>query len=247
MSGAWLLGLLAGQVSGLSSIFAVFALVPLALIFFIHRRRRLLILCSLCIVVFFAGVYYLRSTQSAARNGDLNSFNNLGVVEIRGIVSGDPETGPDGARIRLSSTAIRRLSEWQPVSGAALLIVPRYPAYRYGDELVVSGELQGRPQGWAGSSNQSAYWDYLANHDVFSTLFYPDVELAARDQGPRLCGGCMRPGTTSVAPSRGCCRNPRHPWHKASPLVFGLISPLTSKPTSFAPVPPICSRFRGST
>ena len=196
MGGAWLLGLLAGQVSGLSSIFAVCALVPLALIFFIHRRRRLLILCSLCIVVFFAGVYYLRSTQSAARNGDLNSFNNLGVVEIRGIVSGDPETGPDGARIRLSSTAIRRLSEWQPVSGAALLIVPRYPAYRYGDELVVSGELQGRPQVGRAvrtSPRTGTTWRTTIYSRPSSILMsnWP-LEIKVRV----LCGGCMRSGTT---------------------------------------------------
>jgi competence protein ComEC len=183
LSGAWLLGILAGPVSGLSPLLAVSALVPLSISFLLRRKRKLLLLSGLWIVVFFVGVLHFRTVQSIPRTGDLSSYNNIGVVEIRGHVDGVPETGSAGARIRLSATGIKPRAEWQPVSGAVLLTVPRYPEYRYGDVLVVKGALQGRPPARTASANESSYWEYLGDHEVYSTLYYPDVELVGRGQG----------------------------------------------------------------
>jgi competence protein ComEC len=158
-------------------------MVPLAMLFFMPRRRRVLLLSSLCIAIFFAGMYYFRSTQYEASDGDLRSYNDRGVVEIRGRASSPPEIGPTSTRISLSCSGIRQGLEWLPVSGTAMLTVPRYPAYRYGDVLIATGELRGRPQAGPASSNESAYWDDLANHEVFSTMFYPEVELTTRGHG----------------------------------------------------------------
>jgi len=62
------------------------------------------------------------------------------------MVDRDPEVRDKTTHLRLSATEIKLDKEWQEVSGSALLFVPKYPTYEYGDVLEVTGKLEIPPQ-----------------------------------------------------------------------------------------------------
>ncbi|MFC2002548.1 ComEC/Rec2 family competence protein [Chloroflexota bacterium] len=85
--------------------------------------------------------------------------------------------------MRLRATEIRVNEEWQEVTGTVLLFVSRYPAYDYGDVLLVAGDLETPPQ-----FDDFDYGDYLARQGIYSTMLYPQIEVLDRGRGSKLLG-----------------------------------------------------------
>jgi competence protein ComEC len=184
---SWLLGVLLGIASDLHPAWVLTALVPLASSPF-FPRRRLFVLGGFCVIVFFAGLTFSRFSQAPGHEGSLHTYNNNGTVKIDGYVSSDPEPGLESAQIRLTATDITIGTEQRRVSGMVLVVVPRYPGFRYGDILTVTGELNGEPDRTAATSSESTHWNYLANQDILSTMFYPDVQRTSGFRGWRPIG-----------------------------------------------------------
>ena len=145
LSCAWVAGIFLGAKFNLPLALILTGLIPLPLLLF-HQHRKLIILTSLCLIVFFSGAFRFQSSLPAVNENCLQFYNERGTVEIKGIVNTDPESRDKATHIRLSTTEIKLGGKWQGVSGTALLFVPRYPAYSYGDVLTVSGELETPPQ-----------------------------------------------------------------------------------------------------
>lgn len=141
-----------------------------------------------CVIVFFAGLTVSRFSQAPGHEGSLHTYNDNGTVTIDGYVSRGPEPGLESTQIRLAATDITIGTERRRVTGTVLVVVPRYPAFRYGDILTVTGDLNGRPGRMAAASGESTYWNYLANQDILSTMFYPDVECTSGFRGWRPIG-----------------------------------------------------------
>jgi competence protein ComEC len=62
----------------------------------------------------------------------------------------------------------------------ALLTVPRYPAYQYGDELQVKGQMETPPQ-----LDSFDYQNYLARQGIYSLMRYPKVEILTTGKGAK--------------------------------------------------------------
>lgn len=76
----------------------------------------------------------------------------------------------------MSASAINSNDDWRTVSGTVLLFIPRYPSYSYGDELMVTGELETPPQ-----LDDFDYLGYLAHQGIYTTMLYPEVEVVGKD------------------------------------------------------------------
>ena len=185
LSGAWLAGVLAGLACSLSPVLGLVSIVPAAGAMLFPRVRARLLLAAVCCLVFLAGALYSGPTRDP-KPGDLLTYNGSGEVTVEGRVTNDPEQGPRSARLQLSVSTVVSGVDRRPTSGTALLTIPRYPEYRYGDVLRVTGELQGRPSAGTATSEDSAYWDYLENRDILSTMYYPIVEALPGFEGLRL-------------------------------------------------------------
>ena len=181
LSLAWLVGVLVGFHLALPLAFAIIGLPSCVAGFFFRRRRKLLIICGLAVAVLVTGTWFYRWIGAPAAPAIVSRAAS-GNVEIRGTVGRDPEIGPANTLVTLSITDINDAGEWKEISGGMLITVPRYPEYRYGDVLNVKGELEVRPSNSA-SSDQSSYWDYLANQDIYATMFYPSVQVTERGKG----------------------------------------------------------------
>jgi competence protein ComEC len=175
LSCAWVAGIVLGFEFDLPLALVFAGLLPLLLLP-LKRYRKPLVLASLCLLALFGGAFYSHSQSNLAENENyLGFYNDKGVVEVRGMVSGDPEVGDKTTQLRLAASEKRLNGEWREVKGTALLVVPRYPAYGYGDVLEVTGKLE--------MPEDPAYADYLAHEGIFSTMFYPQVAVLDTEQG----------------------------------------------------------------
>ncbi|GAH98011.1 unnamed protein product, partial [marine sediment metagenome] len=138
----------------------------------------MIILASLCLIALFSGAFHFQSSLPAVNEHCLQFYNDQGAIEIRGTVDRDPDIRDKTTHIRLSATEIKLDEEWQEVSGTALLFVPRYPTYSYGDVLSVTGELETPSQ-----LNDFDYEGYLAHQGIYSTMLYPEIEIVGTGKG----------------------------------------------------------------
>jgi len=144
------------------------------LIALLWRKNRPIILGGICIALFLCGA--LR--YGAAPTGDaLQSYIGKGTVAITGVVVEEPEPSDSSTKLILSAREI----DGEEVSGNLLMRTTRYPVYEYGDLLQVSGELEEPPDDLDGFE----YRAYLAHQGIYSTMYYPDVELEGSGQGPQ--------------------------------------------------------------
>ncbi len=178
LSCAWVAGIFLGSKFSLPLVLILSGLIPLPFLFII-KRRRLIVLASLCLLAFFGGAFYFPSSLPPDDESQLHFYNDE-TVAIKGIISTDPEVRDKTVHLRLSASEIKLDEEWHQVSGTALLFVPRYPTYSYGDVLSVSGKLETPPQ-----LDDFDYQGYLAHQGIYSTMLYPKIEIEAREQGSK--------------------------------------------------------------
>ncbi len=177
LSCAWVAGIFLGKFN-LPFVLILTGLAPLPLLFFLRQYRKLIILASLCLIALFGGAFCFQSSLPPNDESTLRFYNDQGTVEIKGMVNADPEVREKTTHLRLSATEVKLDKEWQKVSGTALLFVPRYPTYEYGDVLLVTGKLETPPQ-----LNGFNYRDYLAHQGIYSTMLYPKIEILDKGKG----------------------------------------------------------------
>jgi competence protein ComEC len=180
LSCAWIAGIFIGASVPLHPATVLIGLIPLPLLFWFRRQRRVIILTSLCVIAFLGGALYFQSSLPANDATSLQFYNERGAVEIKGVVDTEPEVRDRASHLRLAASEIKLNGGWQPVSGTVLLLVPRYPAYEYGDQLRVTGHLETPPQ-----LDDFDYRSYLAHQGIHSTMIYPDIEKLGGGHGSK--------------------------------------------------------------
>lgn len=177
LSCAWVAGILVGAKVSLPLPLILVGLAPLPLLRF-RPSRKVAVLISLCLFAFLGGALRFQSSQPVLNQEHLAFYNDRGTVLVTGMVNTAPEIRDKTTHLYLSATAIKLDDTWREVSGMALLFVPRYSTYEYGDVLLVTGELK-TPL----ALDDFDYPGYLAQQGIYSTMLYPKVEILERDRG----------------------------------------------------------------
>jgi competence protein ComEC len=178
LSCVWVLGIFLGTKFHLPWLLCLVGLAPLLLFLFTRRHKKWLIMAGLGIVLTVAAINYSYSSLYTVDEGRLRFYNDQGVFEIKGMLLCDPDVRDKSTHLTLAVEAIRLGTAWQEVEGTALVFVPRYPAYHYGDVLKVTGELQTPPQ-----LGDFDYRGYLEHQGIYTTMLYPKVEVLDTGQG----------------------------------------------------------------
>jgi competence protein ComEC len=108
----------------------------------------------------------------------LQFYNDQEKFEIEGIIITEPETGDKSSSFQFSANKITVGSGTKEISGKAIIRVPRYSEYHYGDILRVSSNLETPPQ-----FADFDYKDYLYHQGIYSMMYYPKIEILRRDMG----------------------------------------------------------------
>ncbi len=138
------------------------------------RKKGPLLLCGLCIALFLCGAIRF----GAVPTGDELQYHvGQGAVEVVGVVIEEPEPSDSSMTLVLADREI----DGGRVKGNMLVRTTRYPTYQYGDFLKMTGELEKPPDDLDGFD----YRAYLAHQGIYTTMYYPEVELLATGQGPQ--------------------------------------------------------------
>ena len=177
LSLSWLAGICIGAWTGYPWV-AISAIVLVALLAFRLNRNRALLLC-LCLVALLGGILRIQASSLSQEESTLQHYNDGGLIQLKGLVAADPEPSGGALALHLEAKEIKVGEVWEQVSGTALVSVPSYSAYRYGDLLQIEGELETPPQledfDWRG---------HLARRGIVSLMRYPEhVEILASGQG----------------------------------------------------------------
>ncbi len=174
----WVLGIFLGYTFSPPWMLCLLAFAPLPLLLFTRRHKKWLVLGGLGIVLLVTATNYSNSSLYTVDDSRLRFYNDQGAFEIRGTVTRDPDVRDKSAQLTVSVDAVNLGTTWQEVRGTALVFVPRYPAYRYGDVLELAGELQTPPR-----LDDFDYRGYLEHQGIYTVIYYPDVEVLDAGQG----------------------------------------------------------------
>ncbi len=178
LSCAWLAGIFLGSNLNVPFALSLIGLIPLPLLFFARQHRKPIIFVSLGLFALLGAAAYAYSSLYTVDESSLHFYNDRGRVEIKGMVAGDPDARDKNTRLTLAATEIKLDEGWQGVEGTALIFVPRYPSYEYGDVLLVAGELRTPPR-----LDDFDYRGYLAHQGIHTTMLYPEIEVLETGQG----------------------------------------------------------------
>jgi len=180
VSCAWVAGIFLGSKISLPLFALSLGLIPFALIPFLPSSKKTLIIAGLCLFALFGGGLHFPSSLPPVDEHPLCFYNDKGTVEIQGMVSEEPDIQDRYCLLTFSASEIIVNGEKEEVSGTTLIRVPRYPTYRYGDVLKVTGKLE-TPEPF----DDFDYKSYLARQGIYSVIYYPGVEVLDRDQGSK--------------------------------------------------------------
>ena len=140
LSLCWIAGICLGAWAGYPWV-AISAIVLVVFLAFPLRRSHALLLC-LCLIALLGGILRIQSSLPAADNDTLQSYNDKGIVRIKGLVTTDPESTGVALSLRLEAREIESEGTWEKASGAVLVYVPQSSSYKYGDLLQVEGKTE---------------------------------------------------------------------------------------------------------
>ena len=178
VSCAWVAGVFLGSKISLPLLALFLGLIPFALIPFLPGSRKTLIIAVLCLLALFGGGLHFPSSLPPADEHSLCFYNDKGIVELQGMVAEEPDIRDRLCLLTFSASEIIVNGERKEVSGTTLIQVPRYPAYRYGDVLKITGKLE-TPEPF----DTFDYRSYLERQGIYSVIYYPGVEVLDHGQG----------------------------------------------------------------
>jgi competence protein ComEC len=166
---AWMLGIVAAHVLAPGAPWLWSLAAAATVCARVAPRARLAALCVLCAAL---GALRYGASLPDLGPGSVASLVGRGELTLVGSVDAEPRRGDDGQRVVLRVEAARVGAEALAVEGLALLALPPYPAYRYGDRLAVAGELE-QPRG-AERPGAFDYRAYLAHRGIFALMREPE-------------------------------------------------------------------------
>ena len=136
------------------------------------------VLAGFLILVFGLGLWRCGAAQKEELFA-VRQYNNQGKFLIRGEVIAEPDRRDFNQKFVLEAREIEDGGNWRGVSGKILVTARRFPAYRYGDELEISGKLQA-PENF----EDFDYVGYLAKDGIYSVMRYPEIEKTGGERQP---------------------------------------------------------------
>jgi competence protein ComEC len=178
LSAAWVAGIFLGSKIALPWAIVFVGLLPLCLIPFLSKYKKLLILIGLCLFALIGGCIRFQTSLPVINEQHIQFYNEKGTAKIEGMVCTEPEVGNTTSTFQLSASEIQTDDTTKEISGKALIRVPRYRDYHYGDILKVTGKLETPPR-----FDDFDYRSYLARQGIYSVINYPEIEILDTGKG----------------------------------------------------------------
>jgi len=180
VSCAWVAGIFLGSKVSLPAATIFSGLLPFLFIPLLPNNKKTLIAAGFCLLAFLGGSLRYPSSLPQIDEHSLCVYNDKGAAEIKCTITDEPDVRSKSCLLKFSAEEIIVNGESNEISGVALILVPRYPSYQYGDILRVTGNLT-TPVPF----NDFDYKSYLARQGIYSVIYYPGIEALGRGEGSK--------------------------------------------------------------
>ena len=161
-------GIFLNSLFGISQIYLLGFLISGILLISVFWRHKNLVVIGFCILFLVAGIWRYQSFLSKLENSEIKKHINENVTLI-GIVDGEP-----GIREKVIKLKIKI----EGIDDEILITTRRYPEYRYGDRLKITGRLE-EPQVFEGFN----YKNYLLKDGILAVINFPEITFWGKDFG----------------------------------------------------------------
>ncbi len=179
---SWIFGIFLGFILKFNLlIFGIILMTFMAIIFLWHQDK-LVKIAAFCGVALVLGVLRYQLSIPKISESNLQFYNDKGEVKLIGVVVTEPDIRKDKINLTVQGEQLVTDNLQQTtnnsVKGKVLVQVGRYPEYKYGDRLEISGNLK-TPSEFPDFS----YKDYLSRFQIYSVMYKPKVKFLAAGRG----------------------------------------------------------------
>lgn len=146
-----------------------FLILGILLISALWQYKKLVII-GFCILFLVAGIWCHQQAELKIMNNELRRYNDLDQkITLIGQVIKEPDIRENNIKLTIKPDNIE---------GKVLVTTNRYPQYRYGDKLKITGNLKTPLE-----FEDFNYQDYLAKDGIYSVIYWPEIELIEKNRG----------------------------------------------------------------
>ena len=155
-----------------------FLILALILIFVLWKYKKIVIF-GFCILFFIFGTFRHQQFELAATNNKLIKLNNSSERAIViGIIDEEPDIREKSIKLKIEIKEILTGGESFSTWGKVLVSTWRYPEFKYGDKLKITGKLEAPPV-----FEDFNYKDYLKKDGIYSVINFPEIEIIGHNFG----------------------------------------------------------------
>ncbi len=147
-----------------------------------HKSNILVIIC----LIFIGGLFLVSIFQYPqsvwgylffSKKGEVAEFNDKNQeITLLGYIYKQPDERSNNTKLFIKTTGIKTENKAKKISGKILITLSRYPKYKYGEELIITGKLK-TPTVFEDFN----YKGYLAKDGIYSVIYYPKIKSTERD------------------------------------------------------------------
>ena len=146
-----------------------FLILGILLISVLWQYKKFVII-GFCILLLVAGIWCHQQAELRMMNNELRRYNDSDQkITLIGQVIKEPDIREKNIKLTIKPDNIE---------GKVLVTTNRYPEYRYGDKLKITGNLKTPLE-----FEDFNYQDYLAKDGIYSVIYWPEIELIERNRG----------------------------------------------------------------
>lgn len=157
--------------------FFILFIIFLVFIYIFWNNLRIRII-GLFIVLFFLGIWRIGLGLAMDQN-NISRYQGKNIT-FTGLISKEPEVKLDKQKLVVKAVdiSLNKNSYKNKTDGLVLIFTELYPNYKYGDQLIISCQLQkSEPFG------EFDYERYLARYDIYTICYYPQIKILGRGLG----------------------------------------------------------------
>ncbi|OGZ26149.1 MAG: hypothetical protein A2W71_01360 [Candidatus Nealsonbacteria bacterium RIFCSPLOWO2_02_39_8] len=136
--------------------------------------QKNVVVLGFCLIFFALGFFRHQAQELGIKNNELKKYNNSGEeIILTGAVVREPDVREKSGKLTIGNIEVQNYGSMsRSFEGKILATIPRYPEYKYGDKLRITGKLE-----TPAIFEDFNYKDYLEKEGIYSVLYLPTVEL----------------------------------------------------------------------
>lgn len=138
----------------------------------IFWKDKKIVLIGFCLLFFSFGFFKILDSQKKVENNEFLNLYNRNIVLV-GRICGEPDRRDRVIRLTLNDIEVFVNGEKTKVVGKIIITASRYPEFKYGETVKVTGKLDEPP-----NLDGFDYKGYLLKDGIYGQISFPKIEVS---------------------------------------------------------------------